>query len=157
MGYPDQALTRIHKALALARELSHPTTLAFALNCAVELYQLRREVEVVHKQAEALIALSTEQGLPYFLASGTIWLGWALVKQGLADGGVAQIRHGLAVKRAGLEETYFLVVLAEACGRTGQAEEGLAVVAEALALVDKSGLRVFEAELYRLKGELSLQ
>jgi len=114
-------------------------------------------VEVVHKQAEALIALSTEQGLPYFLASGTIWLGWALVKQGLADGGVAQIRHGLAVKRAGLEETYFLVVLAEACGRTGQAEEGLAVVAEALALVDKSGLRVFEAELYRLKGELSLQ
>jgi len=63
LGYPDQALTRIHKALALARELSHPTTLAFALNCAVELYQLRREVEVVHQQAEALIAVSTEQRL----------------------------------------------------------------------------------------------
>ena len=65
-----------------------------------------------------------------------------------------------ATKRAigaGSEETYLLVLLAEACGRMGQTEEGLTVVTEALDLVDKSGLRVFEAELYRLKGELSLQ
>ena len=63
------------------------------------------------------------------------------------------------MKRAvgpGGEETYWLVVLAEACGRLGQVEEGLAVVAEALALADK-GVRVFEAELYRLKGTLTLQ
>jgi hypothetical protein len=68
---------------------------------------------------------------------------------------MVQIRQGLATKRAigaGLEETYWLVLLAEACGRMEQAEEGLIVVAEALALVDKSGLRVFEAELYRLKA-----
>ena len=39
----------------------------------------------------------------------------------------------------------------------GQTEEGLTVLAEALAVVDKTGERFYEAELYRLKGELTLQ
>ena len=52
---------------------------------------------------------------------------------------------------------FFLALLAEAYGKVGQVEEGLAVVAKALALVDKTGQRVSEAELYRLKGELSLK
>lgn len=160
LGYPDQALKKLHEVLMLARELSHPNSLAYALSWAVGLYQFRREVRMVQEQAEALIVLSTAQGLPFLLASGTIGRGWALVEQGQAEEGMAQVRHGLTTRRAlglGIDEPYWLVVLAEACGRTGQAEEGLAVVAEALALVDKSGLRAFEAELYRLKGELSLQ
>ena len=160
LGYPAQALQRLHEALTLARELSHPNSLAYALNWAIPIYQFRREVQMVHEQAEALIALSTVQGLPFFLASGTIGQGWVLAEQGQTEEGIAQIRQGLATKRAigpGGEEPSLLVVLAEACGRIGQTEEGLAVVAEALALVNKRGLRVHEAELYRLKGELSLQ
>ena len=46
--------------------------------------------------------------------------------------------------------------LAEAYGKTGQEEEGLTALAEALAVMDKTGERVSEAELYRLKGELLL-
>ena len=42
-------------------------------------------------------------------------------------------------------------------GKAGQAEEGLAALAEALTVVDKSGERFYEAELYRLKGTLTLQ
>jgi len=159
-GYPDQALTRLHEALTLARELSHPNSLAYALNWAVTIHQLRREVQAVQERAAALIALSTSQGLPYYSASGTIGLGWALIEQEQKEEGLVQIRQGLATKRAigsGGDEIYWLVVLAEACGRIGQSEEGLSVVAEALALVDKNGLRVFEAELYRLKGQLTLQ
>ena len=49
-----------------------------------------------------------------------------------------------------------LSFLAEACGKTGKAEEGFALLAEALALVDKNGERCWEAEIYRLKGELLL-
>ena len=52
--------------------------------------------------------------------------------------------------------SYYLVLLAEAYGKAGQAEEGLATLAEALSVVDKSGERFYEAELYRLKGELLL-
>ena len=50
-----------------------------------------------------------------------------------------------------------LALLAEAYGKVGQVEEGLAVVAKALASVEKTGERVYEAEVYRLKGELTLQ
>jgi len=52
---------------------------------------------------------------------------------------------------------YGLFLLAEAYGKTGQIEEGLTVLTEALAVVDKTGERWREAELYRLKGELTLQ
>ncbi len=39
----------------------------------------------------------------------------------------------------------------------GQAEEGLRMVAEALALVEKTGFRFYEAELHRLQGEMMLR
>jgi predicted ATPase len=46
--------------------------------------------------------------------------------------------------------------LAETYGKAGQAEEGLSVLTEALDFVDKTGERCYEAELYRIKGELLL-
>jgi hypothetical protein len=62
------------------------------------------------------------------------------------------------VKRgAGLLRSYHLALLAEAYGKAGQIKEGLVALAEALAVVDKSGERFYEAELYRLRGELTLQ
>ena len=54
-------------------------------------------------------------------------------------------------------QPYLLILLAEACGKVGQAGEGLAVLAETLTVVDKTGERFYEAELYRLKGQLTLQ
>ena len=72
---------------------------------------------------------------------------------------VEQIRQGLADYRAtGAElfRPYYLALLAEAYGKGGQAAEGLTVLAEALATVEKTGERFHEAELYRLKGELLL-
>lgn len=47
-------------------------------------------------------------------------------------------------------------LLIEACAAAAQADAGLSKVAEALALVEKSGYRFFEAELGRLQGELLL-
>src|SRR5262249_24881684 len=52
---------------------------------------------------------------------------------------------------------YCLALLGEVHGKVGQAVEGLSVLAEALALVNKTGERFYETELYRLKGELTLQ
>jgi predicted ATPase len=70
------------------------------------------------------------------------------------------MRQGLATSRAtGAEfgQPFFLAQLAEVCGRAGQTEEGLTLLAEALAAVDKTGERFYEAELHRLKGTLTLQ
>jgi predicted ATPase len=95
-----------------------------------------------------------------WLGLGTILQGWALADQGQSEEGITQIRQGLATHQAigaGTFHSYFLVLLAEAYGKAGQAEEGLATLAEALAVVDTNGERFYEAELYRLRGELTLR
>src|SRR5262249_46492705 len=93
------------------------------------------------------------------LARGTILRGWVLAAQGQAEEGIAQMRQGLTAHRAtGAEHArpYYLALLAEAYGKGGQAEEGLTVLDEALAMVNKTRERFYEPELHRLKGELLL-
>src|SRR5262249_17532769 len=99
-------------------------------------------------------------GFPDWLARGTIWRGWVLAEHGQGEKGIAQMRQGLAAMPAmgaWIGRSYILALLAEAYGRGGQAEKGLSMLAEAPAVVDKTGARFCEAELYRLKGELSLK
>jgi predicted ATPase len=159
LGYADQALVKIDAALTLARQLGHLHSQASALIWAAVLHQLRREAPLTQARAAATLPLCREQGFPYYLASGTILHGWALAEQGQGAEGIAQIRHGVEVCRAlGVEmaQTYFLTSLAEAYGTTGQPEEGLSVLDEALTLVNSNGERLCEAEVYRLKGELLL-
>jgi predicted ATPase len=157
LGYPDQALKRFYEALTRARELSHPFSLANVLLLAAPVHQLRWEGQAAQERAEALVMLCNEQGFVQFLAGGTILQGWALAEQGQHEEGIAQIRQGLAAYQAtGAElwRPYFLALLVAAYRKAGQNEEGLAVVAGALTVVDKTGERWYEAELYRLKGEL---
>jgi class 3 adenylate cyclase/predicted ATPase len=160
LGYPVQALKRSHETLTLAQELSHPFSLLTALCWVTMLHQFRREEQIAQEQVEALIALCKEQGM----AGGSTWgaalQGWALAEQEQGEEGIAQIRQGLVALRAGGREVgqmYFLALLAEALGKVGQVEEGLTVLAEALGFVHKTGERWYEAELYRLKGTLTLQ
>ncbi len=159
LGYPDQALERSRAAITLAQELSHPHSLAFARCFVAELHQFRREARAAQERAEAAITLSTEQGLPFWLARGVFERGWALAEQGLEEEGIAQIRQGLAAfwaTGANLWRSCHLGLLAEAYGKAGRTEEGLAAVVEALDWVQSHGNRSYEAELYRVKGELLL-
>ncbi len=113
----------------------------------------------VQERAEELIALSTEQGFSFRAAAGTLLRGWVLSEQGQGEEGIAQIHKGLAALRAtgaGISLPSYLALLAGAYGKVGQIEEGLTVLAEALALVNKTGERVSEAGLYVLKGRLLL-
>jgi predicted ATPase len=156
LGYPDRALASIQDAFILARQLAHPVMLVEAHDFAAWVHQCRREAQPTREQAEAAIALATEHSIAFFLAHATILAGWALVEQGQTTEGIAQMRQGLAAHRAtGAVVPLPSVLLAEAYWKVGKPEEGLLVVAEALAEVDK-GLRYYEAELYRLKGELLL-
>ncbi|MBI3756687.1 MAG: AAA family ATPase, partial [Deltaproteobacteria bacterium] len=159
LGYPDQALKRSREALTLARELSSPLNLSIARAFAAWLHQFRREAQVTQEQTEADLIPSTEQGFALQLAMGLIHGGWALAELGRGEEGIAQIRQGLTAYRATgaeLTQPYYFALLAEAYGKTGQAEEGLNALAGALAAADKTGERWYEAELYRIKGELLL-
>jgi len=159
LGYPDQALKRSHDALSLARELAHLPSLAIGLQFASMFHQLRREGQATQERAEAAILLSTEQGMPQPLATGTILRAWALAKQGRAGEGLGQIHQGLAAYRATgavWNQSNFLAMLAETYGDMEQREEGLTALDEALAMVERTGERFWEGELHRLKGTLLL-
>jgi predicted ATPase len=140
--------------------LSHPPSLAATLFVEAILHQTRRERHLARDRAEAAIALAREQGLPHWVAYGTIVRGWALTMQGQCEEGMAQIQQGLVAQQAvgaAIARPLFLALLTEAHAAAGQAEAGLGVLAEALALVDHTGEHHWEAEIYRLKGELLLQ
>jgi predicted ATPase len=146
--------------LALAQQLSHPFSLSFALYVAAVVYQYLQQVQATQEHTEALMALSTEQGFRQRVAQGRILLGWTLVEQGRLAEGIAQMRQSMAAygaTGADLGRSYYLALLAEAYGKGSQAEEGLAVLAEALAAMDEHDIRFNEAELYRLKGESLLR
>ena len=123
------------------------------------LHQLCRETALTQERAEALLALCREQGFALYRTVGSILRGWALAEQGHAAEGVAQMQEGLTTRRtlgAKGTDTYCSAMLAEGYGHSGQLDAGLTVLAEALAAVDQSEVRFYEAELYRLKGELLL-
>jgi predicted ATPase len=160
LGYPDQALAWNEAAVMLAQQIAHPFSLSFALSAAALFHQFRREVRLTHKRAEAAISLAKEQGFPHWIAHGSLLCGWALVQQGQAQEGIEQLHQGLIAHRAtGAEllRPYFLSLLAEAQGTLGEPETGLAVLTEALTLVDTTGESWYEPELYRLKGASLLQ
>jgi predicted ATPase/class 3 adenylate cyclase len=160
LGYPAQALARVHEALALAHELSHPFSLAYARCVTAYVYQFRRDVPAVHEQAEAAVALATEQGFPLWIALGTSLRGWALAMQGQSKAGMAQLRQGIAACRAtgaAQHVPYYCTILADVCIHMGHPEDGLQALAEAHTLVEQHEERYWEAEIHRLRGVLLLR
>ena len=160
LGYPDQASQRSREALVLAQDLSHGFSSAGALNYAAMFHQLLREARAAQACTESAVQFPTGAEYPIWIALTNVVQGWVLVEEGQSQEGLSQIRQGIAVMlNAGGEVSrpWFLSVLAEGHLKAGRLEEGLATVAEALDRVKKTGERLHEAELYRLKGELTLQ
>jgi predicted ATPase len=94
------------------------------------------------------------------LTSGTLYRGWAQAERGKVEDGIAQLRQSLAARSDLATELYRpgnLSLLAAACGKVGQTDDALALVAEALAAVERSGERQWEAEIYRVKGDLLVE
>jgi predicted ATPase len=154
MGYPDQALACHRRALARATAMGHPNTLGQTLFCGCVIRQLLRDRRGVVELAEALTLLSTDQNFPYWLATATIFQGWA---SGEVDQAVVRIQSGLAAYRETTAQVwlpYFLSLLAEASTRAGQIVEIHGLLDEALDQADKLGERWFYAELHRLTGEV---
>jgi predicted ATPase len=108
--------------------------------------------------AEALQKLAADQGLLYYLAGGSVLRGWALAERGRSGEGIAQIRQGFDTGGAARAHwrAYSLALLADTCGKGGNITEGLAVLAEVLTVVEQTGIRIYEPEIHRLKGEFLL-
>jgi len=160
LGYPEQALARLHDALALAHELSDPYSLAWVRSMAAIASQYRRDVPATYEHAEAAVALSTAQGFPLYAAYGTSLRGWALAMQGQGKEGMTQVHQGITAVRitqAALFVPYFCTLLADVSAHLGHPADGLQALAEAHALVEQHEERWWEAEVCRLRGVLLLR
>jgi predicted ATPase len=143
--------------IAISQRLSHPYSLGVTLFWAARLHVFRREVEATLDLVEAFMQLAAEQAFAFLTALGTIMRGWALVARGDVDAGLNDLHEGItSVRSTGSRTAYHLVYLAEAYAKAGSTDEGLQCVDEALALMDTTAERCYEAEIRRLKGILLL-
>ena len=159
LGYPDQARRQAHETLARARDELHPSKYFRFLISAAWVHNECREGDIALALADDIIALTTEWHLPQWQAFGAVLRGRALIVQGCAHEGIAQLRQGESVYRAmgiDMSRPSILAMLAEGCLDTRQIEAGLQAVAEGLAIVENVGRQWWEAELYRLQGALLL-
>jgi class 3 adenylate cyclase/tetratricopeptide (TPR) repeat protein len=160
LGYPKQALVKSREALASARKLAHPFTLVGAAELFAEFHQHRGEGEESLALCDEVLRLAAEHGFQQFVALALAGRGCALIQMNRAEERIALLRDGLsAMRAAGMYQyqTAFLAALGEGCGKARRTAEGLAAVAEGLAAADRTGERVSEAELYRVKGDLLMQ
>lgn len=158
LGYPDTALLESNRAIEMSRDLS-PNSQSVAQHFAAMVRHLCRFDVQARESAEASLAIAGEHGFSFWLAGGRVIRGWAAsATEGTRDG-IEQLRQGLVDWKAtgsGTYVTYYLGLLADALGRQGAAVEGIQVLDEALALVSQTDERFYEAELWRLRGELRL-
>ena len=158
LGYTDQALQKSRDSLELARELSHSSTMSFALAFAAWYHQFRGEQQVVQERVEEGIRLATEKGFALGRANVRFLEGWLVAEGGQWQQGIAQMSNFLIERgrASGRWTAHCAALLADAYKKSGHTAEGLDVVNNALARVDGTHCRYYEAELHRRKGELLL-
>jgi len=161
LGYPTKAQQAIQNALTLAQELSDPHSVVIAFGYAAGLQFHFRNYPLAYEHAEATFTLAAEHGLAWWTAMSLVFRGRALAAQGQPTEGISQIQQGLDACRAlgavVVWQPFYLALLADAYGQAGQAAEGLHAVADAFEVVNTTHERWYDAELCRLKGELTLQ
>ena len=158
LGYPAQAIERVYKARALAERLSSPVSLTFAEAFVGAIRQCRREVFAVGESEDKALASAEKWGLTEALPIAAALRGWATAEQGLLDEGIGLIKQGLSgIRDAGMElgRTYLVSLLADIC-KTSGADHRRSAALELAALTNEHQVCVYDAELFRLKGELRL-
>jgi class 3 adenylate cyclase/predicted ATPase len=157
-GYPDQSARAADRALAYSRELGHAHTLAYAFYYAGMAAAFARDVATAYAHSNNCVAVASEHGFAQWAAAGRILQGWADAQKGEATTGIARIRDGMAAAEATgnrVNTPLFLALLAEALALAGKIEEGLDALDDALATAVVSGARGWDAEIHRLRGELT--
>ena len=160
LGYPDQALHESHEAIRIAEEINHPFSVALAGCFAAWLHQFSYDGRRTLEYADAALAISTKNGFPFWIGWAKILRGWALAELGQEEDVIAQMQQGLADWRAQgsqLGSAYFRYLSADVFRIKEKSEEGLEALDEAQVLADKTKEHFWDAERFRLKGELQLQ
>jgi adenylate cyclase len=158
LGYPDQSLAAVEETMTKVEQLGQDHDLAFTLAIGIcPILCLRREFDRAEIQTKHLLQLASRKGLDYFIPFGKVNLGSVLVNRGRIAEGQNEIRTGVRQYSEGGQKTFLTFCLSLLIEALGKDEEAGEVLDEALALVEKTGERFFEAELRRLRGEFLLR
>jgi class 3 adenylate cyclase/predicted ATPase len=160
LGFPDRAFAQSSAAIAEARRLAHPPSLALSLSLGLMLLSLDGDNAVLDEWVDQLVAVTTEQGFLFWRAHGTILRGWVKVKNGDVTEGISLLRSGSSAHRATGAEVWTPhdhALLARAFEIAGKIEDAVTQLDEALQLIERTGERWFAAELNRHKGQLLLR
>jgi class 3 adenylate cyclase/predicted ATPase len=150
-----QALDQTNRAIELAEQLDHQHSLAFALSLAASTRQALRDVASTQALAERTLLLSQTYGYPYWTAWAQMLLGWVRGQSGSLTHAAQEIQVGLQAYQetgARMMLPYFLVLLAETEMQRREPESALAHLEAAKEMIEITGVRFYEAELYRIMG-----
>jgi predicted ATPase len=160
LGFPDQALTRTNAAIAEARRLAYPPSLGSSLMISAIMLSLAGDNRALEERADELVAVATEQGVPWWRTVGTIYRGWVKAKNADVAEGISLLRCGFAAYRASGAELlmhHHTALLARAFDIASQVDEAVAAFDDALGIAGRTAERWLDAELYRHKGLLLLR
>jgi hypothetical protein len=156
LGYPDRGLAAAHEAVAQARALEHPQTLAFALLFEMITHLARREPKAMLETFEELEMVCRARGIAQELQWALPLRGRALVELGEIDRGLAEIADGLeaqAFTRSALLRPYYYTLHAGALFRARRLADGGRALAVARWMADQTSQHAYDAEQLRLLGE----
>ena len=160
LGFPDRALERANRAVAVATELEHPFTLSYALFHTGFLHLWRREPGAMRDRAVGVLDIADEHDLPIWRALGTCLLGAAKTSLGRADEGLTEIAEGIGIYQGLTTPPVFwpllLYIRAGAYARSGKPAEGVDLIEEAIEIADAGSGLTLIPEFYLRKGELLL-
>jgi predicted ATPase/class 3 adenylate cyclase len=158
LGYPDGAVARADRAIALATDIDHPFSLAYAYYHSGFLHVWRREPELVADRAARCLVVAETSDLPIWRALGTILRGAATSGNGRPEEGLRQMAVGLdqyqGLRTPPVFWPLIRFVQAQAHVEAGTPAAGLPLIDEALAIAGSDGLL---APLFHIvRGDLSL-
>jgi DNA-binding winged helix-turn-helix (wHTH) protein/predicted ATPase len=154
-GDEERARTTADKAIAVARGLDDPFSLALALFFASAVAQILGDVTLASHHAGASRQIASEHDLAMVRAWSTGVAGWCAAENGESDRGIAWLSEAIAQLRATQSHhflSYLLGLLADAHLKAGHCSLAMQAVEDGLA--PKDGERYYTAELHRLRGEL---
>jgi predicted ATPase len=159
LGRVSESAKIAEEGLRQGRESRHLFSLGLTLALTAILSQMRREPGSLRRHAEEVITFAEEKGFGLWLDFGRVALGCALAEVGQFNRAIVEMEAGIGGirSRAGASRLhYYLAQLAKSYAGTGQTEKALTTLNDALAQIKRTGEKVDQAEMLRLKGEVLL-
>jgi len=159
LGYPDAALADSGQTLKDAREIGQAATLMFALLHVSMTHIYCGNYAAANALLDELVPLADEKGASFWKAYGMSLQGCLLALTGKASDAVHMIASGMAAWRstgATMWVPVYLSYLTRAYAEVGKFDRAWRCIGEAIAAIETTKERWWEAEVNRTGGEIAL-